>query len=104
MKRLLICAFSVNPTYVTGLQAGTKLGLYRSCRGSGCLRINLGATEMFNKEFPRKRQAIALAKIKHVNSYFEEQFVSPSEFHFECISPCVLNLKYQAFFFFFNGK
>lgn len=64
MKRLLICAFSVNPTNVTGLQADTKLGLYRSCWGSGCLRINLGATEMFNKEFPRERQAIALAKIK----------------------------------------
>lgn len=77
MKRLLICAFSVNPTYVTGLQADTKLGLYRSCWGSGCLRINLGATETFNKEFPRERQAIALAKIKHVNSYFEEHSLFP---------------------------
>lgn len=39
--------------------------------GDQDLPVKPGATEKYNKEFPRGRQVTALTEIKHVNSYFE---------------------------------
>lgn len=51
--------------------------------------VKAGATETYNKQLPRGRQATALTKIKCVNSYFEELTNSNWNLFGEMTSPCV---------------